>query len=269
MAAVADLLRVATGAPDLVRRLSDADAGLRRAVPTSRRIAFLQADGGAGATVTASRLGSALAGRRAGEVLAVDAARGRGALAAAAGVDAPPALGHVALSAAGITRAAQARKLAPRSRTGLIVVGDGGPVPATTDEWHAALDQVGRFFDVVLTDWGVRREDALRDIAAASHVVAVVSRADRGPAERGAALAATVAAEGVAPVVLVLVDVGGGASATAAMLERATDLPVLTVPHAPGLRDGQRLTARLGLRSRAAYATVASELLRVTVGVAA
>ncbi|MEE6286660.1 hypothetical protein V2J52_03205 [Georgenia sp. MJ173] len=266
---MADLLRVTTGAPGLVRQLSEADAGLRRAVPTSRRIAFLQADGGAGATVTASRLGSALAGRRTGEVLAVDAARGHGALAAAAGVDAPPALGHVALSAAGITRASQARELAPRSRTGLIVVGDGGPVPATPEEWHAALDRVGRFFDVVLTDWGVRGEDDLRRVAAASHVVAVVARADRGPAERAAALAASVAAEGTVPVALVLVDVAGSAGPTGPMLARATDLPVLTVPHAPGLRDGRPVTARLGLRSRAAYAAVAAELVRVTVGVAA
>lgn len=272
MPAVAELLHVATGAPGLLRRLAEADSGLRRPVPTSRRLSLVQADGGAGATVTTARLGSALSARRSGAVLAVDAAGGRARLAAAAAVDRPPSLSHTARRSAGITRAVQARELAPRSRSGLLVIGTGtaeSAVLTSTGEWHAAVDLVGRFFDVVLTDWGVRPPGDLTEISAASHVVAVVARADRGPAERGLALAEQVTADGTAPAVLLLVDLGGTAGGTARVLERSTAVPVLRVPHVPTLGTGHVTTARVALDARAAYAGAAALLLRTSVGAAA
>lgn len=268
MPALADPLRVATGAPALLRRLTTADAELRRAVPTSRRVSILQADGGAGATTATARLGAALAVRRHGEVLLVDAARGGGALAAAAGLSDPPSLAHAARRAVGATRAGQLRDLGPRTASGLLAVGDGA-APATRADWVPVISGAGRFFDVVLTDWGVRDLPQGREVAASSHAVAVLARADRGPAERGLALAAALAADGAAPVHLVLVDIGGTGGASAAVVADLAPVPVLRLPHVAALGTGGAAAARLGLSARAAYAAAAAALLRASLGEAA
>ncbi|MFC4613364.1 hypothetical protein ACFO3K_01425, partial [Cellulomonas algicola] len=94
---------------------------------------------------------------------------------------------------AGLARDDDVRAALPVYRGGLRVLGDGtasSPWPPGPRAWREAVDPVGRFFDVVLTDWGVRSAGDLRVVAGDHHVVAVVARADRGPAERGAVLAA-------------------------------------------------------------------------------
>ncbi|QHT57427.1 hypothetical protein GXP71_16025 [Cellulomonas sp. H30R-01] len=193
------------GSTGLARTLEEADQGLRRAVSTSRRVAVVQADGGAGATTTLAGAATALAQRRPAAVLTVDAAAGAAALVAATRAPEPLPWTVARGATAGLARGADARAALPVGRGGLRVLGDGtasSPWPPGPRAWREAVDPVGRFFDVVLTDWGVRSAVDLGVVAGDHHVVAVVARADRGPAERGAVLAArlvTGAHDGFAP----------------------------------------------------------------------
>lgn len=229
------------------RELAEVDELLGRRVSTSRRVALVQADGGAGATTTLARAATALARRRTGGVLAVDAARGDADLARRAGLADPPALALSLGRTAGVSTAAQARRAVPAAASGLHVLGSGtdGPVGAlagfvTPAGWRAAVDPIGRFFDAVLTDWGVRTDLAdLAEIAASHHVVGVVARADRGPAERGLAAVAGLLEEAPGTAVaLVLVDVGGTAGPTDRLARRVLSevglpVPVHLLDHAP------------------------------------
>ncbi|MDC7121722.1 hypothetical protein OMK64_09250 [Cellulomonas fimi] len=193
------------GSTGLARTLEEADQGLRRAVSTSRRIAVVQADGGAGATTTLAGAATALAQRRPAAVLTVDAAAGAAALVSRTRVPQPLPWTVARDATAGLARGADARAALPVGRGGLRVLGDGtasSPWPPGPRAWREAVDPVGRFFDVVLTDWGVRSATDLSVVAGDHHVVTVVARADRGPAERGAVLAArlvTGAHDGVRP----------------------------------------------------------------------
>ncbi|WP_225752721.1 hypothetical protein [Actinotalea sp. Marseille-Q4924] len=227
------------------RELAEVDDLLRRRVSTSRRLAVVQAHGGAGATTTVARAATALARRRSGGVLVVDAAQGDGELARRAGLADPLALAQCIGRTAGVVTAAQARRAVPTAASGLHVLGSGtdGPGapagPVTPAGWRTAVDPIGRFFDVVLTDWGVRTDPTdLTEIAASHHVVAVVARADRAPAERGlGAVARLLEAAPRTAVALVLVDVGGTAGPTDRLARRVlTDVglavPVHVVAHA-------------------------------------
>ncbi|NMR21607.1 hypothetical protein [Cellulomonas fimi] len=263
-------LRIAVGgSTSLARDLAAADDGLRLPVSTSRRIAVVQVDGGAGATTLVVRVGTALARRRRGAgVLAVDAARGPAALASAARVDSPLSLAQSRSRTSGVVTAAQARAAVPRSAAGLAVLGAGTAEhegwPAPFEAWRSAVDPVARFFDVVVTDWGVRGDDAeLAQVAEAHHVVVVVSRTDRGNAERALHLAGRAVALGAARVAMVLTDVGGTGGATDELLRRQladrADVPVLTVPHEP-LAPGRPLA----VATRRAYAGVGARLVALS-----
>lgn len=262
---VRDVLRLGfAGSTAVARDLVAADEGLRRPVSTSRRVAVVQAHGGAGATTTTAGVASVLAGRRPAGVLAVDAAHGPASLAAACGIDDPLAWSSGRARTTGIARADQARGVLPRTPAGLAVLGDGSasaPWPPHPRTWREVVDPVGRFFDVVLTDWGTRGSDELEVIAGDHHVVAVVARADRADAERGVALAARVAAaEHRAPaVVLVLVDVGGtGGPSDVPARAALPGVLVQTVPHDVALGAG---TWSPGTSVRTAFSTLGAQLL--------
>lgn len=179
--------------------------------------------------------------------------------------------------ASGIVRAADVRGLFPHSVAGLAVLGAGTDADeqsaAPPELWRSAVDPVDRFFDVVVTDWGVRTHDEdLAQIAQAHHVVAVTARADRGCAERGLAFAARLAALAPATrVALILVDLGATGGSTTALVERqvrsSPHAPwVAGVPHEPRLGAGVHLddAAPLTLAARCAYARVAAGLLSLS-----
>ena len=265
---------VATGSTAVARELAVTDQRLRAPIATSRRIAVVQADGGAGATTVVARAGMVLNRRRDGGVLVVDAARGRGCLAAGVGVKVPLSLAQRRARGSGRVPVAQVRALFPHGAAGLAVLGAGTgqdePQPAPPEAWHSAVAPVGRFFDVVLTDWGVRTDDGeLAQIAAWHHVVAVTARAARGCAERGLALAARlVALVPAIRVALLLVDVGGTGGSTAALVERQPRTSrlapwVARVPHEARLGFGAYLddSVPLALTARCAYVRVAGGLL--------
>jgi len=273
-----DALRIAAmGSTVVARNLTATDQRLRAPVSTSRRIAILQADGGAGATALVALAGTVLGRRRGGGVLVVDATRGQACLAARIGVQVPLSLAQTRSRVAGVVRADQVRELLPRSAAGVSVIGAGTdehePWPARPESWRDAVDPVGRFFDVVVTDWGVRAaDDELAQIAASHHVVAVAARADRGCAERGLALAGRIGA--LAPgtrVALILVDIGGTGGSTAALVARQPQsspaaLWVEAVPYESRLAAAVCLDAAapLALTARGAYARVAGGLLSLS-----
>lgn len=259
---VLETLALAAGTTARARELREIDAALRHPVATSRRIAVVQSGGGAGATTLVARTARALARRRGGGVLAVDAAAGDAALARALGgaVDAR-GLEELVAATTGVTRSRQARALLPDAGAGLVLAGRGGTRVPDDEVVQALGNLVGRFFDVVVTDWGHRTADEATRIARRSHAVAVMARADRADAERGLVLAARLATE--VPTTLVLADVGATAGPTSSLLREAArtlEVPVRVLAHGHegALRDP---AARLPRRARTAYARTAGLLL--------
>lgn len=226
---------LAGSASGLTHELTTADAVLRAPLALSRRVGFVHLRGGAGASTAAAHVASLLARRRTGMVLAVNAAAGERHVLTQAGVPAP-----------GGSREAD-RRLRPGSaadaRAGLGVSGSGlygldltrDRLSAGAGTWFEAVSAIARFYDVVLTDWGVRdRRVDLRQVAVASHVVCLVARADRYAAEEAAALVpALQEVEDRPRLMLALVDVGRTGGSTAARLARQLAVPVLPIPYEP------------------------------------
>lgn len=177
------------------RTLLGADAALRSPVGTSRRLTLLSPDGGTGTTTLTAVVAGLLAARRPGPVLAVDLARGAAGLASRCG--STHALGLDALRSRPVAHTlAQAQDGLPTAPSGLRVIGsgtaDGAPWPGAVSDWSGALSAVGRFFEVVVTDAGRRDSDSAVELAAASHVTAIVVRADVASTQAGLALVTAV-----------------------------------------------------------------------------
>jgi hypothetical protein len=206
----ADTLRaVLRGSGRIAQDAAAWDSDLRAPVGTSRRITFLAADGGAGTTTLAAAVALALAHRRTGPVLALDAAGGPSTLRVRLGVEDVPPLDDVAYGAP-VRSLADAREVTQEARPGLHLAGasDWPPHPSA---WTDAAAAVGRFFEVVVTDAGRRSPDDATTLAAESHGTAVVARTDAGSFAAGRVLADTIrAALPQARVELVLVGVAPG-----------------------------------------------------------
>ena len=226
---------LAGSASGLTHELTSSDAVLRAPLALSRRVGFVQLRGGTGASTAAAYVASLLARRRTGMVLAVNASAGERQVLTQAGVPVP-----------GRTREADQRLRPGRAadaRAGLGVSGTGlygldltrDRLSAGAGTWFEQVSAIARFYDVVLTDWGVRdRRVDLRQVAVASHVVCLVARADRYAAEEAAALVpALQEVEDRPRLVLALVDVGRTGGSTAARLARQLAVPVLPIPYEP------------------------------------
>ncbi|MET0590292.1 MAG: hypothetical protein ABWZ77_03865 [Naasia sp.] len=260
-------LTVIGSVTDRVAELTALDAVIRTPLPLSRRVGFVSLRGGSGTSTTAGYVANLLARRRSGPVLGVDASAGPAGM-----------LWHSGLSSTAELRPSGRRRTArrfadsvdglPRTPSGLwsLRLAPAGSVsaPASSASWWDSCSPISRFFDLVVTDWGVR--DARVDLAeavAASHVVCVVARADRHTAEQAGAIVDAVREQENAPEVLIaLVDVGGTAGASAPVVAEATGAPVLTVPY-----DAARSAARpvpataLGTRTRVEYARLAAAVM--------
>jgi MinD-like ATPase involved in chromosome partitioning or flagellar assembly len=274
-AAVTSALRVLFGSVGgAAYELTAADAALRAALPLSRRVGVVAVDGGSGTTAVATGLSSLLARRRSGPVLAVDAAGGRAGLwHRTVGSDPQPATERAA-SAAERGRAqtiAQATGGLPTSATGAYVLDLAGPQrwPVAVSEWAQQVSPIARFFDLVVTDWGVRPADVdLATAAATSHVLVVVARADRRSATAAATALAALGEVGDTPAaLLVLADVGRTADRIAGPLARALGGPVQRLPWEPGWAAEHLIPGRrFGAGTRRAHidlaAAVVSEAVR-------
>lgn len=254
---------LAGSASAVTAELTSSDAVLRAPLALCRRVGFVQLRGGAGASATAAYVASLLARRRTGMVLAVNASAGERPVLAWAGVATP----QHAKRAVQHSSADGDRRVHPASaadaRAGLGISGTGlygldltrDRVSAGAGTWFEQVSPIARFYDVVLTDWGVRdRRVDLRQVAVASHVVCLVARADRYAAEEAAALIpALQEVEDRPRLVLVLVDVGRIGGPTPLLLRRQLEVPVLTVPYEPlWAAEVPPTSRRLPARSRLA-----------------
>lgn len=247
------------------RELMTSDAVLRAPLALSRRIGFVQLRGGVGASSLAGYTTSLLARRRAGLVLAVNASGGPRHLLWQSG-----ATGSL-LGTRDRLRRAHART-SLEARAGLATTPAGAyaldlaehGIAAGPGTWFEQVTPIARFYDIVCTDWGVRdwRVD-LRQVAAASHVICLVARADRYAAEQAAALVDALGQiEDQPRVVLALVDVGHTAGRTPQILGRRVPGPVLTIPYEPRRAAARPLASRrLPTPSRLAHIRLATTLL--------
>jgi MinD-like ATPase involved in chromosome partitioning or flagellar assembly len=246
--------------------LITSDALLRSPLALSRRIGFVQLRGGSGASSTAGYVASMLARRRTGMVLGVNASAGEANMLWQAGLT---------RSVAGGARSEHRRShpaSAADARAGLPVSGTGllgldlarDHLAASAGTWFEQVTPIARFYDLVITDWGVRhRQVDLRQVARASHVVCLVARADRYPAEEAAALVAALAeVEDQPSVVLVLVDVGRTAERTPQLLGRQLPVPVSSIPYDPRRAQARPVASRnLPSSSRLAYTRLCTALM--------
>lgn len=250
-----------------VAELTDADDALRAPTAISRRIGFVQTGGGSGASTTAAYVASMLARRRAGYVLGVDASAGSAGMLWHAGLPSG-AEGSRSARRSSARRVDDAVDGLPRTSSGLWAL-DLGPLavipgPASAGLWYEECSPITRFFDVVVTDWGVRtpRTDLAR-VAEASHVVCLVARADRHAAEAATAAVEALRGEEGVDVVVALVDVGGTAGRAPGIVAAGLDVPVVAIPY-DAARGAKRPvpSENLATRTRIAYTRLATELLR-------
>jgi MinD-like ATPase involved in chromosome partitioning or flagellar assembly len=246
--------------------LRESDEILRKPLPLSRRIGFVQARGGSGASSTAAYVSSVFARRRGGMVLGVNASASYVNLGWYTGTRGSSQ--RVSDLRGRARNAAEAVDGLPTSGSGLYTFdlreaeSVRGPVSGKT--WSEQLGPITRFFDVVSTDWGTRgfRED-FEQVAGTSHAICLVSRADRHAVEEAAALIPALSALEDSPrVVLVTVDVGRTGGRAASIAADNLDIPVLQIPY-----DSARASAKpvsssaLSTKTRIAYTTLATTLM--------
>lgn len=207
----------ATGAS---RALLDCDAAVRVPSPLCRRIGFVHLAPGIGGSTTAARVATVLARRRAGMVLAVDASPSPRGLLPLLGT---PTAGN---EPAGTT-AAEIRAGLARAPGGCYAL-DLRPA----NDWSATVGPIARFFDVVVTDWGLRHPAYdLEPVLTGSHAVCLVVRA--GDAAAAVLLQSLQGRPATPPVVVALVGGDRGR------------LPGPVVVVGPGPRHSLRLAAEL------------------------
>jgi MinD-like ATPase involved in chromosome partitioning or flagellar assembly len=259
---ISALLGSASG---MTHELTSSDTLLRSPLALSRRIGFVQLRGGSGASATAGYVASMLARRRTGMVLAVNASAGEANLLWHAGLTGSAGVARNAVSRAHPSTAADARAGLPVTGTGLIALDLARDHLATSaGTWFEQVTPIARFYDLVITDWGVRhRQVDLRQVARASHVVCLVTRADRYPAEEAAALIPALSeVEDQPRVVLALVDVGRTAERTPQLLRDQVQVPVLTIPYDPLRAAAEPVSSRrLPTRTRLAYTRLCTALM--------
>jgi MinD-like ATPase involved in chromosome partitioning or flagellar assembly len=251
---------------EMTRELMSSDTRLRTPLPLSRRIGFVQLRGGSGASSTAAYVASMLARRRTGMVLGVNASAGEANM----------------LWQAGLRRSAgsgvndQERRTHPSTaadaRAGLPVAGSGlialdlarDHLAPSAGSWFEQVTPIARFYDLVITDWGVRHPQVdLRQIARASHVVCLTARADRYPVEEAAALLPALSeVEDRPQVVLALVDVGRTAERTPQLLRKELQAPVVAIPYDPRRAATEPVASRrLPASTRLAYTRLCTALM--------
>ncbi|MBF4577753.1 hypothetical protein [Frondihabitans sp. VKM Ac-2883] len=218
-----------------LRELRGADHIIRAPLALSHRIAFVQLSGGTGTSTVAAAVASTLAHRRVGPVLGVNASGGGRTL-----------MWHAGGDDAGPGGAADPRRLRPQSfadaSAGLPLSPGGvhlvdvrpGPdaIAATEADWARPIAPITRFFDVVCTDWGIRRPELdLGGVAAGSHAVCVVARADRSGLEDAVAVGRALAQLASQPrVVVAAVDLGGTGRGAAGAVRWEPGTRIVTIP---------------------------------------
>lgn len=275
-----------------VDSLQATDAAMRIGLPLSRRIGFVSIAGGSGTTTTVASVAAALAGRRTGSLLAVDADGGRSGLGRhLIGLtpgqvsDGQVSDGQVCDGQVPDDGQAERRRLARTvedARAGLPAAGPvpllslndprtGAVRPRSVAEWTDQLAPIARFFDLVLTDWGVRpAAEDLEQVGYSGHVLVLVSRADQPAAVAAAnALAGLKALPEPPRLVLALADVDRTATPRrlAPTLAESLGVPVFRLPYDPVVgADWLYAAGRRNGASRRAIARLAAGIVTEAAG---
>jgi len=225
--------------------LTALDGAVRAPLALSTRVGFTAVTGGVGCSTVGGLVASTCAARRSQRVLAVNATSSEGSLLWHAGCvgTATSTPEHDEQRLAARTGAEAVAGLA-RTGSGAYCLDladpDGTPPPA---RWWQGVGAAGRFFDLVVTDWGVATPTTVDAIVAASTVVAVVTDTDRGGVQAAVDLAAWIRAHDV-QVVVAVVDVTGRRPAGFDRLVQALPFPGVLVGHDRALRTSQPAPAR-------------------------
>lgn len=254
-----------------VRELEGADRVIRAPLSLSHRIAFAQLSGGAGASTVAAAVSSLLAHRRPGPVLGVNASGGSRTLLWHVGATGDDPL-HTPVTRPDPRRLrptsfADASASLHRAVSGLYTLdvrSAGSGIAATESDWATPVAPITRFFDVVCTDWGVRRPELdLGGVAAGSHSVCLVARGDRSSLEEAVAAAdALRALENRPHVVVAAVDLGDTAGRAPEAVRWEAGSVIIRVPFDPARSSAAPVSSdRLSARSRLALTRLAAELM--------
>lgn len=252
-----------------VREFESADRIIRAPLALSHRIAFTQLTGGTGASAVSAYVASLLAHRRTGPVLGVNASGGRRTLLWHAGLtgdegESGRAVDPRRLRPASFADASASLERTPGGLYTLDVRSEGTGIAATEADWATPVAPITRFYDVVCTDWGVRRPELdLGGVAAGSHTVCLVARADRSSLEEAIAVSAALRDVESAPhVVVAAVDLGNTAGRAAEAVRWGATTPIVRIPFDPARSDAAPVaSAGLSTRSRVAHTRLAAELM--------
>ncbi|MBX0300914.1 hypothetical protein K2F54_13110 [Cryobacterium sp. 1639] len=131
--------------------------------------------------------------------------------------------------------------------------------------WFDRINPVSRFFDLAITDWGVRGYQIdLAQVAMASHVLCVVTPSRRHELEDAAAvIPALTGVEDGPQVVLVIVDVGGDGRGQAPQgVGSDLGVPLIRIPYEPTAGSAAPVaSAAMSARTRIAYAQLAGTIM--------
>lgn len=240
---------VAAALPARADELRRLDEAVRAPLALSTRVGVVGVAGGSGCSTVGGLLAAVLSSRRDHRTLLVNASR-----------TARSALWHAGLTAPAPSTPADetARRAARRSDAatvglvqtlgGLYCLDLAAPVPTaegsdgpddtagsgvrTADDsrWWEAVAPAGRFFDFVVTDWGVRDASTVGRVLSASTAVVVTTTADRTSLQRAVDLARTVEEAGV-QVLVAVDDVRRERTAALREMLRLLPVPAVAFPH--------------------------------------
>lgn len=243
---------VVAALPARADELHRLDEAVRAPLALSTRVGVVGVAGGSGCSTVGGLLASVLSSRRDHRTLLVNASR-----------TARSALWHAGLTTPAPSTPADetARRAARRSDAatvglvqtlgGLYCLDLAAPVPTadgpesaggapddrgagvrTADDsrWWEAVAPAGRFFDFVVTDWGVRDASTVGRVLSASTAVVVTTTADRTSLQRAVDLARTVEEAGV-QVLVAVDDVRRERTAALREMLRLLPVPAVAFPH--------------------------------------
>lgn len=225
---------LAAARPSRVAELTRLDEEIRAPLPLSTRVGFVSVASGIGCSVAAGLAVSVLAARRPGRVLAVNAS-----------ADARSLLWHAGLTSdaqvdrgddpgrASARRAEDVTATLARTPAGLACIDlvDGTAGSADT-RWWEVVAPIGRFFDFVVTDWGVREAGSCDDITASSALACVVSPPDRAGMQQAIDLAHALSLAGT-PSLVAVVDAGRRRTPATGIMVDLLPVPAVELPHDP------------------------------------
>jgi len=250
--------------PGRVAELVELDAAVRVPLPLSTRVGFIGVAGGTGCSTAAGLAAAVLVARRSRRMLAVNASRRARSLLWHAGLTGAATVGGQHTGAP-----ADARHAA--DVTADLVTTPGGlycmdlvdePGADVDDRWWQTVAPVGRFFDFVVTDWGVREAGSSADVAASSTLVCVVAPADRAGLQHGVDLAHAMTAAGT-PAMIAVVDAHRQITTAIRLAMDRLDVETVLIPYDRAHGAARPTTAdRLRASTRLAAIRLSAALVR-------